>query len=268
RLVCTFSLVRGVGQLAKNAAHSKLTCLPLAKRRSAAAAVLMRHFSSPAPVVGHPPQSLSDVRGTDARSAQIARPCGVTLCFQVSLNKIPPLKGILACNLLANDDWRAALTDEVVPCGPQMPLVVKPSAFACRGERLARTAASPNSLVISPTSLAKCKRPDSDSSKEVALGELSQVRGSDIHNAAPVNDSGGDVAGSDEVLKPLCGIVVNLVVVRMIAHVLNPAGSVSAQARTSASHSAIDKPSTTIGTGSARMSRSSGSKSSGARSSI
>lgn len=68
--------------------------------------------------VGHDPQPLSDVRSADARSADIERPCGVTLDFQVRENKVEPSEAVLACNLLAKDDARAALRDEPVPSGP------------------------------------------------------------------------------------------------------------------------------------------------------
>jgi len=47
---------------------------------------------------------LSDVRRTDARSAQIRRPDGVTASFQVSENKIEPREAVLARRLLSKDD--------------------------------------------------------------------------------------------------------------------------------------------------------------------
>ena len=68
--------------------------------------------------VGHPVEALSDVRGTDARSAQINSPCGVARSFQVSLYKVEPLKAVFACNLFTKDDWRAALLNEVVERRP------------------------------------------------------------------------------------------------------------------------------------------------------
>jgi hypothetical protein len=55
--------------------------------------------ASSASGVGHPVQSLSDVRGATARSAQICRPNGVTRVFQVSRYKVKPLKGSRARNL-------------------------------------------------------------------------------------------------------------------------------------------------------------------------
>jgi hypothetical protein len=52
------------------------------------------------------------------------------------LYKVEPLKAVAACNLLTKDDWRAALADEPMERGPEVPLVSKPSTFASRAERL------------------------------------------------------------------------------------------------------------------------------------
>ena len=73
---------------------------------------------SPTVGVGHPPQSLSDVRRADARSAEIGCCAGVTRSFQVSLYKVEPREAVSARNLLAKDNWRAALADEPVERGP------------------------------------------------------------------------------------------------------------------------------------------------------
>lgn len=61
-------------------------------------------FQSRACGVGHPIQPLSDVRSTDARSAQIGRCAGVIRCFQVSLYKVEPSEAVSACNLFAKDN--------------------------------------------------------------------------------------------------------------------------------------------------------------------
>jgi len=53
--------------------------------------------------VGHPEQPLSDVRRTDARSAQISRCDGVTQFFQVSRYSVEPQPAILRDNLFAKD---------------------------------------------------------------------------------------------------------------------------------------------------------------------
>jgi hypothetical protein len=56
--------------------------------------------------VGQPdePESLSDMRRADARSAQISRPDGVARSFQVSAYKVEPPEAVLARNLFAKDD--------------------------------------------------------------------------------------------------------------------------------------------------------------------
>lgn len=68
--------------------------------------------------IGNEPESLSDVRRADARSAEIDRPDGVSLSFQVVLYKVEPSKAVLARNLLAKDDARVELADEVMPVRP------------------------------------------------------------------------------------------------------------------------------------------------------
>ena len=70
--------------------------------------------------VGQPDkiESLADMGAAEARSAQIARPNGVTRSFHVSRYKIEPSKSVLARNLLAKHDCRSALADEVVPVRP------------------------------------------------------------------------------------------------------------------------------------------------------
>ena len=132
--------------------------------------------------VGHEEQSLSDVRRPDARSAGIDRPEGVTRCFQVSVNKVEPSKSDLARNLLAKDCLRATLFDEMEECGPKVPLIIEPAAFACRAERLARAAPCPDFLVVRPSCESEGVAPDPDAGKEVALGEPSKVVGSNIDN--------------------------------------------------------------------------------------
>jgi len=93
------------------------------------------------------------VRRTDARSAEIERPAGVARAFQVSLYKVEPTEAVFACNLLAKDwdRFRFSVLDEVEPVWPEVPLVSKPASFACRAERLARTASRPYRPIIRPT---------------------------------------------------------------------------------------------------------------------
>jgi hypothetical protein len=86
---------------------------------------------------GHPVQSLADMRGADARSAQIRRPDGVTLTFQVIVYKVKPGKGKRARNLFASNRCRSALADEAEELGPEVALVVESFAGAGNAEALA-----------------------------------------------------------------------------------------------------------------------------------
>jgi hypothetical protein len=74
-------------------------------------------FQSRAAGVGQadttPVETLPDVRGADARSAQIRSPEGVARCFQVSAYKVEPHEAVSACNLFAKDACRFALLNEV-----------------------------------------------------------------------------------------------------------------------------------------------------------
>jgi hypothetical protein len=56
--------------------------------------------------VGHEVESLADVRGADASSAQIGRPDGVACAFQVSRNSVEPRSAVRSRNLLSKHDWR------------------------------------------------------------------------------------------------------------------------------------------------------------------
>jgi hypothetical protein len=105
--------------------------------------------------VTHPVRSVSDVRRTDARRRERDRPEGITQGFQVSLYKVEPRLCSLACNLLAKHDCRLALCDEPLEVWPEVPLVIKPSARACRAERLAGATPGPYRNVICPSCSAK-----------------------------------------------------------------------------------------------------------------
>jgi hypothetical protein len=88
-------------------------------------------------VVGHPVEPLSDVRGSDARSAQIGSCCGIAQRFQVSENSGEPFTSILARNLLAKDNCRSALADETAELRPKVTRVRRPQSLASRREWLA-----------------------------------------------------------------------------------------------------------------------------------
>ncbi len=168
-----------------------------------------------AAVVGHgaPVEPVSDVRSTDARSRERDRPDPVSQTFQVILYKVDPRVCVATCNLLSKDRCRAPLRDEVMEGGPEMPLVIKPSARACRAERLARAGTGPNRSVIGPAGTPQGQAPYSDAGEEVALGESAQVGGVNIFNAPFVHHPWRDVPGSDEVAQPLSRVLIDLVVV-------------------------------------------------------
>lgn len=75
-----------------------------------------------AEAVGQPfrddPEPLADVRSTDARSRDTDRPEGVADSFQVVLYKVEPAVANRFFNLLTKDDWRLALSDEMVEGWP------------------------------------------------------------------------------------------------------------------------------------------------------
>ena len=60
--------------------------------------------------VGHPPQTLSDVRSPDARRRKIDRPDGVTARLQVKRYKVEPHEAVRARNLFPKAHVRAATT--------------------------------------------------------------------------------------------------------------------------------------------------------------
>ncbi len=161
---------------------------------------------------GHEVESLSDVRRTDARSAQIARPDGVARSFQVSENKIEPLEAVRTRNLLPKDDWRAALADELEPDGPEMPIVGEAFLAPALRERLTGTGTSPNGKLVWPFREAERVRPPAEPGEEVSLPPSPDVGDGELADATGVDFAGGDVPGSREVSEPLNGVGFILVV--------------------------------------------------------
>jgi hypothetical protein len=129
------------------------------------------------------------------------------------LYKVEPSKSVLARNLLAKDDCRPPLADEMEERRPQVPLVSKPRAAACRAERLARAAAGPHGPGVVPPGASQSVGPDADPGEEVALRIPVEVAGSHVADVTLVDDSVGDVSCGDEIAEPLRGIGIDLVVV-------------------------------------------------------
>jgi len=61
---------------------------------------------------------LATVGRTDARSAQIGGPDGISQVFQVNTYSGEPFTSIFALNLFSKADWRMALGDEPMKSGP------------------------------------------------------------------------------------------------------------------------------------------------------
>jgi len=175
----------GVGQPASTecAAVQRSFVQPL-RSASFAAPSNVRTDLSPsfAPVVGQPVsgnadevEALTDVRRTDARSAQISSPEGVARAFHVSAYSVEPREAVRARNLLSKDDWRAALTDETEPLRPEVTLVVGALASAGDAEGLTGARAGPDRSVVGPPGESECVAPDTDACEEMRLSRSSNV---------------------------------------------------------------------------------------------
>lgn len=149
----------------------------------------------------------------DARSRERLRPKGVTQSLQVKKYKVDPRVCVRTRNLLAKNKSRAALLDEMKEGGPEVPLVSKPSAFACRAERLARAGSRPYGRVVGHAGASQGVAPDPDAGEEVALLVSHKLVWPYILDAPFVDVAGRDVARGDQVAQPCRGLRVVLVVV-------------------------------------------------------
>jgi hypothetical protein len=220
------SVTVGVGQPANNAAAWR-SPPPLAVRPSSC----FRSWLSAPPVtvlgVGQPincgeVEALADVRAVEARSAQITRPEGVVRPFHVSRYKIEPAKSVLARNLFSSNDWRSKLGDEPMPVRPKVPLVSKPTASACRAERLAGATAGPDGPVVSPSGVSQRVAPDADPGEEMALNVAPEVVWLNVTKVPFIHVARGDMPRADQVAQPRGGEGVVLVVIGAPAHVVFP----------------------------------------------
>jgi hypothetical protein len=163
--------------------------------------------------VGHPEYALAPVRGSNARSAQICGPAGISQCFQISANSGEPFASILARNLLSKDDWRRALSDKAVKSGPEMSLIGMALPLSSARKRLTGTGARPHWAFIRPASDPRGEAPPTDAREEVALRISGEVSGLDIQDAPFVHIARGDVPLRDQVVQPRHRVRVKLVVV-------------------------------------------------------
>jgi hypothetical protein len=149
--------------------------------------------------VGHPPQTLPDVGRADARSAEIDRPCGVALTFQISAYTVEPGETCPACHLLANDDRRPEGCDQAVHLGPEVPFICGSSLLASSAEGLAWAGSSPQGFVVWPVGEACGVTPPSNTGEEVDLSVSFEVVGLHINNTPFIHDAGGNQLGSNQV---------------------------------------------------------------------
>jgi hypothetical protein len=187
------SVTLGVGQPAISACAGSAGLpqpfvLPSATSR-ALRATFVSHFSLDVSLtlgvcqpLSNKPEALADVRGADARSAQIRHPNGVSRCFQVSAYSVEPAEAVLARNLLSKDNWRMALGDEAIELGPEVTLVGKSCSLSGGAEGLARTRAGPDGPVVGPSCETEGVGPDADPGEEVVLRVALEVARSHVPN--------------------------------------------------------------------------------------
>jgi len=91
------------------------------------------------------------------------------------LYKVEPSFAVFSRNLFAKDHVRFSLADEPMEGRPQVPLISKPLAFACRAERLAWARSGPGRPCVFPSGLSQGEAPPPDSGEEVALSKSVKV---------------------------------------------------------------------------------------------
>ena len=177
----------------------------------------------PAVGVGHPVEALPDVRGADARSAQIGSPNGIAQCFQVSAYSGEPRPAKRACNLLASDRWRAALRDEASELGPEVPGILSAVTFSGDTEGLAGTAPGPEGAILGPPGKLAGKIPSADAGEEVASGVSHKVVWLDFGDAPFIHVPFHEEPVPHQLAQPRRSLRVELVVVGAGPHVRFPA---------------------------------------------
>jgi hypothetical protein len=154
------------------------------------------------------------MRRAEARSAGIDRPDGVVRSFQVSVYKVEPTEAVLACNLLAKDDVRAALRDEAEEVGPEVAGVIDAAALSGCAERLTGTGAGPDGPVVGPPGKTQGVAPDADAGEEVALSKSRKSVWRNVPNVSFIDFPTRDVSLIDKFPQPIRCFRIDLVVVR------------------------------------------------------
>jgi len=153
------------------------------------------------------------VRRSDARSAQIGSPAGISQSFQVKANSGEPFTSILARNLLAKHRCRSALGDESVKSGPKVALVSRALSLASARKRLTWTGTRPDSGNAFESGPPQGEGPAPDPGEEMALIESGKVIWFDFKDAPFVHDPRRQVALRDQLAKPSARLRVVVVVV-------------------------------------------------------
>ena len=151
------------------------------------------------------------MRTVEARSAQIARPEGVTRVFHVSRYKIEPFER--ARNLLSKHDWRAALRDKALPDGPEVALVVKACLLSGGAKWLAGATSGPDRSVVGPSGAAQGVAPDADAREEVALVERMKFVISNVTDVPLIYFTWCDVPRRNQVAQPLRSVWIMFIIV-------------------------------------------------------
>jgi hypothetical protein len=150
----------------------------------------------------------------DGASRDIDAPAGVAFSLQISAHSVEPTIASLSRNLLSHDDRGPVGADEATKVRPQMPWIIGSETFAGDRERLARTGASPEGLVVGPSSHSGCNGPEATSGKEVYLSVVPEFVRLDLLNGSGVDDTWGNDIVGNELPQDRCGLRVNLVVER------------------------------------------------------
>src|ERR1035438_4712518 len=111
---------------------------------------------------------------SEARSAEIDRPAGVTRIIQVRLNKVEPSESVNRRDLFAKAYDRSSCFDEPKELWPKMPFVVERFAFAGRAEGLAGARPRPD-FAVSPSRKIEGVVPYCNSAEEMRSFESFEV---------------------------------------------------------------------------------------------
>ena len=157
-------------------------------------------------------EAAADVRGTDARSAQIGGRDAISQCFQVSLYNAEPRPASRARNLLSKEHWREALGDEGSPDRPEVAVVGEAPLLAGDGEGLTGATPGPDFGGVGHACEAQSVGPDTDAGEEVGLDGVGDVGGGEVEDGSLKDGTFGYVSGIGQVSEPLARECVDFVV--------------------------------------------------------